>query len=124
LTDENNLYIRTEDDEKFYKFELRDEKSIKKLDINHEQKYGYKAYSLQWFPKSKEFSTCLDGKIVFLDQNLDKKERSDTFNQTELDYRFRNANGESLSADGKYAVFNDIYGTVYVYSILNSCIET
>ena len=31
------------------------------------------------------------------------------------------ANGEGLSADEKYSVF--AYGDVYVYSIVNSCIE-
>ena len=78
---------------------------------------------MQWFPKSKEFSINLNGKVVFLDENLDKKDRSETFNQTELSSNFIHANGEGLSADGKYAVFVISY-FVYVYSILNSCIET
>ena len=39
-----------------------------------------------------------------------------------MDYKFIHANGEGLSADCRYSVFVLDY-IVYVYHILNSCIE-
>ena len=62
---------------------------------------------------------------MFLEQNLEKKERSNTFQETEqgLGEEFYQANGEGLSADAKYSVFKSYPNNVYVYSIVNSCIE-
>jgi len=109
LTLDNHLFIRTLNDAKFYKFQLGEEKSVKILEIDPQQAYGFKASYLQWFPKSKEFSifNYNDRKLVFLNENLEKKERSDTYNQTaqELDEKFIDADGEGLSADGNYSVF-------------------
>ena len=36
---------------------------------------------------------------------------------------FRDANGEGLSADGKFSVFKYDPNDVFVYSLVNSCIE-
>ena len=66
----------TKEPYKFYMFQLRNEKAVKKLEIDVKKKYGRELYIKDWFPKSKEFLVSTG---MFLDENLEKKERSIMF---------------------------------------------